>query len=316
MRPHLPGWSSIRVPREPIPPALAADLEDFLDAMRVEVGLAHTSLASYRGDLQWFLRWAGQRGTREVRELEPDDLVDYLADRRSLGAAEASVARGLVAVRMLLRFLIAEGRLRIDPSARIPAPILRRHLPHTLTVADVEALLGAFEGDGWRAQRDRALLEVLYASGARVSEAVRLRTQDLESELRVLRLVGKGDKMRLVPLGERARSALLTWIDGGRHDVLGTARRQEVFLSRSGRPLSRVDAWRRVKAAALSAGLAPSLSPHTLRHSFASHLIEGGADLRAVQEMLGHASIRTTEIYTHLDAAHVRSIHRLYHPRG
>jgi integrase/recombinase XerD len=206
-----------------------------------------------------------------------------------------------------------------DPTVLIQAPKLARSLPRTLTADDVERFLTAAPGGpdaAWRDLRDRALCEVLYACGARVSEAVSLTTDGLEPSLRVLRLHGKGSKMRLVPLGARARDALAAWIERGRPGLPDARRRREVFLTRSGRPMTRVDAWRRVKALALRAGLPADVSPHTLRHSFATHLIEGGADLRSVQEMLGHASIRTTVFYTHLDAEHVRGLHRLYHPRG
>jgi integrase/recombinase XerD len=185
-----------------------------------------------------------------------------------------------------------------------------------LAVEEVERLLAAPDGEGWRDQRDRALLEVLYACGARVAEAIGLRTDSLEPSLRVLRLLGKGSKMRVVPIGARAREALVHWIENGRRELPGGRKRAEVFLSRNGKPLDRTNAWRRVKAVALRAGLAASISPHTLRHSFATHLLAGGADLRAVQEMLGHASIRTTEVYTHLDNEELHGIHRLYHPRG
>jgi integrase/recombinase XerD len=188
-----------------------------------------------------------------------------------------------------------------------------------LSPGQVEVLLAAPDEDPdaprWRRQRDRALMEVMYASGARVSEAVSLRTDGLEPSLRVLRLTGKGGKTRLVPCGAAARAALTTWIEDGRASLPGALRRPEVFLTQRGRPLDRTNAWRRVKAAALRAGV-PEVTPHTLRHSFATHLIEGGADLRAVQEMLGHASIRTTEVYTHLDSEHVLGLHRLYHPRA
>ena len=177
-------------------------------------------------------------------------------------------------------------------------------------------MLAAAAPEDWRGERDRALLEVLYACGARISEAIGLRTDDLDPQLRVLRLHGKGDKMRVVPVGARAREALQRWLDGGRREVTRGRSVPEVFLSRSGRPLDRTNAWRRVKAIAQAAGLGSGLTPHGLRHSFATHMLEGGADLRVVQELLGHASIRTTEIYTHLDADHVRTVHRMHHPRS
>lgn len=295
---------------------MEAGLSEFLDALRVEAGLARGTVAGYRSDLGRFLVWAARRGCRGWGDLGPDLVVDYLAARRQEGAAEATRARNLSAVRMLLAHLVREGELDRDPAALIPSPVLRRSLPHVLTVGDVDRLLAAPEGDGWRDQRDRALLEVLYASGARVSEAVGLRTDGLEPALRVLRLTGKGNKMRIVPVGERAREALERWLADGRPRLPGAIRRLEVFLSRTGRPLDRTNAWRRVVRAALRAGLQHRITPHTLRHSFATHLLQGGADLRAVQEMLGHASIQTTEIYTHVDVEEMKSLHRLYHPRG
>lgn len=303
-------------PPADLPDAFADGLADFLEALRVEAGLARNTLAAYASDLARFLARAVQAGHGDFAALDAALIVDHLAAQRAAGRAEASVARSLVAIRMLLRHLVGEGRLERDPSALLLAPVLRSSLPHALSVEDVERLLAAPAGAGWRDQRDRAFLEVLYATGARVSEACGLRLANLSPELRVLRLLGKGERMRIVPLGERARAALTGWIDGGRVRLPGARGRAEVFLTRSGRPLGRIDAWRRVKAAALRADLPAGISPHVLRHSFATHLLAGGADLRSVQELLGHASIGTTEVYTHLDAEHVRSLHRLYHPRG
>ncbi len=295
---------------------LRRGLADFLDALRVEAGAARNTLAAYRRDLAAFLAWAAEHEPlARWSDVRPQTIVAWLNARRDAGAAEASVARALCALRMCLRHQLQEGRLERDPAALLSAPVLRRALPSTLAVEEVERLLAAPQGDGWRAQRDRALLEVLYACGARVSEALGLRVDALEPSLRVLLLHGKGDKARVVPIGERARAAVERWRDDGRLALPGARGRRELFLSRSGRPLDRTSAWRVVTAAARAAGLA-DVSPHTLRHSFATHLLAGGADLRAVQEMLGHASIRTTEVYTHLDAEHVRGLHRLYHPRG
>ncbi len=312
-------------PPPELPVAFRDDVEDFLEALRVEAGLARNTLQAYRRDLRRFGHWAHERGMQGFAQLDTADVVAYLNHGRQEGLAESSLARGLSALRMCVRHLVAEGRLRRDPLARIPAPKLRRALPATLTVEDVESLLcpPAHEtsktgkaDETWRRQRDTALLEVLYACGARIAEAVGLRTDGIEPSLRVLKLTGKGRKTRLVPLGARAREALTAWIEGGRRTRKGHERRAEVFLSKSGRPLDRTSGWRIVKQAVQRAGLDPTISPHTLRHSFASHLVEGGADLRSVQEMLGHASIRTTEIYTHLDGEFVRSLHRMYHPRG
>lgn len=298
------------------PPALAAPLSDFLTALRVEAGLSRATLAAYRSDLGRFLSWSRRRDLARPADIDAVLVVDYLAHRRAEGLAESTVSRDLTAVRMWMRFLVSEGVLERDPTSRLQSPVLAKLLPHTLDVEEVDRLLRAPDGRGWRDQRDRALLEVLYACGARISEAVGLTTDRMDSELRVVRLYGKGSKERVVPVGARAREALTQWIEDGRARLPGARSRREVFLSHTGKPLDRTNAWRRVKAAALRAGLPREVHPHSLRHSFASHLLAGGADLRAVQEMLGHASIRTTEIYTHLDEEHIRGLHRLYHPRG
>lgn len=341
MPPGQPGFpwlglarSHLRPPNEPvpvdqpdpIPTGLAAPIADFLDAMRVEAGLSRNALRAYGADLRALSQRLAAGGTTRWHEVGEDEVYDWLADRRREGAAEATVARGLVSLRMLVRFLVQEGELRSDPTARVAAPRLQRLLPTTLTPEQVDTLLSAFGPveDGstaWRASRDTALLEVLYAAGARISEALGLTTEDLPPDYASVRLHGKGDKMRVVPLGRRARAALELWIDIHRPKLLRTSSgggrtSAAIFLSRTGRPLDRPNAWRRVKEAARLAGLPPGISPHDLRHSFASHMLAGGADLRAVQEMLGHASIRTTEIYTHLDEEHVRTVHRMHHPRG
>jgi integrase/recombinase XerD len=302
--------------KPPIPLELRRGLDDFLLALRVEAGLARNTLDAYRRDLERALAWIARRGVARYADVDAALVVDHLVERRAAGLAEASVARGLVALRMLMRHLVQSGELARDPTALITAPVLRRALPSVLSIGDVELLLAAPSGTTFQDRRDRALLETIYACGARVSEAVSLRTDALEPSLRVLRLFGKNSKMRVVPLGERARLALEEWIQGPRATLPGAARSVHVFLTKTGRPMSRTDAWRRVKRAAARAGLPVDVSPHTLRHSFASHLVEGGADLRSVQEMLGHASIRTTEVYTHLDTEHITSMHRLYHPRA
>ncbi|MFT5154999.1 MAG: integrase/recombinase XerD, partial [Planctomycetota bacterium] len=302
-----------------LPAAFCGPLDEFLLTLRVEAGLARASLSAYRTDLERFLRWLQRAGGSVPADLDIGFVVDYLGFRRDEGAAEASIARCLVSIRLFTRFMVKEGVIERDVTATLPAPSLQRLLPHTLSPHEVEQLLEVRSGDSWIDQRDRALLELIYATGARVSESIRLTIGDFESRLRVVRLHGKGDKMRLVPVGLRAREAIERWIHGARAELLAKSpgrRPDQIFLTRSGRPMDRVAAWRRVKAAALAAGLRVVPSPHGLRHSFATHLIEGGADLRSVQEMLGHASVRTTEIYTHLDAEHVRGVHTLYHPRA
>ncbi len=302
---------------EPPPAGFQRAIDEHLLGLRTEVGLARRSIQAYRGDLEAFGRWCGQRDVADPLELTHEHLTDYLGYLRGpAGFAEASVARALACLRGFVRALVAAGDLARDPSARLAAPKLERKLPSVPSIEQVEALLGGIDGSGPAEQRDRALLEVLYASGARVSEACGLVTADLHPELTELRLFGKGGKTRAVPLGARGAEALSTWIRFGREQFPGALTRGEVFLTRRGTPLTRAGAWRIVKARALTAGLPASVSPHTLRHAFASHLVEAGADLRAVQEMLGHASIATTQLYTHLDSTKLLAIHRLHHPRA
>lgn len=300
----------------PLPPDLRLAREEFLTAMRVEAGLARRTLQAYGRDLDRVLGWLATGGLRRLGALTQEQALAYLRARREQGLAEATVAREWVSLRMLLRFAQAEGWIEQSPLALLPVPKREALLPSYLSPEEVDALLRAPQGASPKDQRDRALLEVLYATGARVSEALGLSTDALQPELRSLRLHGKGDKTRIVPLGEAAREALLAWLEGGRKRLLRGRPSSVIFLGRTLRPLSRGSAWRIVRERAAQAGIHKPISPHTLRHSFATHMIESGGDLRAVQEMLGHASIRTTEIYTHLDGEHVRSIHRLYHPRG
>ncbi len=300
----------------PFAAEMRAGLVDWIVALRAEAGLSRNTTSAYSTDLTAFLTWASERGVATYAAIDADLVVDWLGHRRAQGMSEATVARNLAAIRGLLRHRVQTGAQTGDPTSLIPTPKLGSPLPKTLSPEDVERLLLAPAGEPWQVERDRALLEMIYASGARVSEAVSLKSDAVDPALRVVRLLGKGSKVRLVPLGARARDALRTWMEGGRRRLAAMQRSDFVFLTRSGRPMHRNDAWRVVKRCALAAGLPLDLSPHALRHSFATHLVEGGADLRSVQEMLGHASIKTTEVYTHLDAETLASLHRLYHPRA
>jgi integrase/recombinase XerD len=290
--------------------------DEYLEVLRVEVGSSRNTLAAYRRDLARWLAWGVERGFGDVGALVEADLVDHLAHLRAQGAAEATVARALAVLRGFVHFLVAEGALARDPAARIDAPKQALHLPEVLNGDEIERLLAAPQGQEPLDLRDRALLEVLYACGARISEVLGLETADLEPGLAAVRLHGKGDKTRVVPLGERAGRALSDWLERGRPAIFGAIAREHVFVTKGAQPLGRSSAWSIVKRRALEAGITKQISPHTLRHSFASHLVEGGADLRSVQELLGHASIRTTQLYTHLDARTVRSVHTRFHPRA
>ena len=318
----------------PIKPAI----EDFLTFLRVERGSADATLRAYRADLADF---AAARGTGREWARGPDAATRYLAARtrrgrlNDPGLAPTSLRRRAAAIRGFYRFAYGEGVIGVDVAAQLDLPRMPRLLPETLTIAEVERLLEAVDGDGdgdgasnggsvpgaQRRQRDRALLELLYAAGLRVSEALGLDRDDLSLDGGFVRVVGKGDRERLVPVGEVALDHLRRWIDGPRPDWLARAhvapaRGGPVFLGERGRRLGRAGAWATVKAAARDAGLGDRVSPHTLRHSFATHLLEGGADLRIVQELLGHASISTTQLYTHLTGERIREVYARAHPRA
>ena len=294
---------------------LRAALADFIARGRVEAALSPHTLAAYERDLQRFAVFCDQRGLK-LEAVMTAELLDFLDAERRAGAAPATLARRLSALRAFFRHLLSEGLIGLDPCAELPSPRPARHLPRLLDVRQVEKLLAAPDTSSPLGLRDRALLELLYATGARVSEVADLRTDSVVEELHVVRCKGKRDKQRLVPLGRRAREALTLYLERVRPALAARSPGTPwLFLSRNGRRLTRDRIFRLLRAHLSQAGL-PPLSPHALRHSFATHLLENGADLRAVQELLGHADIGTTEIYTHVDRKRLAEVHRRHHPRG
>jgi integrase/recombinase XerD len=287
----------------------------YLDHLRVERGLSPNTLAAYAGDLARLGAYAEDRG-KEVLALVQGDLADFTATLREEGLAARSVARKVHAVRGLYRFAIREGLLKADPMENLKAPRAFKALPRYLTAAQVEALLAAPDVATPLGVRDRAMLEVFYATGLRVSELIGLRPGSVDLEVGVLTAFGKGRKERLVPLG----SAAVQWTRDYLSDVRpGLARRHgaaELFLSNRGARFSRMGIWGMVRRHAVRAGVRDRLTPHVLRHSFATHLLEHGADLRAVQAMLGHADISTTQIYTHVTRERLRQVYDRFHPRA
>ncbi|WP_202865070.1 site-specific tyrosine recombinase XerD [Serinicoccus sediminis] len=302
---------------------------DWLDHLRVERGRSEHTLRAYRRDLDRYLRYLAGRGVTAPEQVQERHVTDFLAHLRTGDdehgpLAPTSAARAVVAVRGLHTFLAVEGETVADPAREVAPPTPPRRLPKALTVHDVERLLqAAAVGDTPAALRDRALLEVLYGCGARVSEAVALDVDDLELGRAgdgtggVVRLFGKGRKERIVPMGRYARDALDAWLVRGRP---GLARKgpgtPAVFVNARGGRLSRQSAWTAIRTYADRAGLRGEISPHTLRHSFATHLLDGGADVRVVQELLGHASVATTQIYTHVSTQHLREVYAQSHPRA
>jgi integrase/recombinase XerD len=307
-------------------PAIRAAIDEYVTFLRVERGLSPATLRAYRADLDDFADW---RGTGTTWHRGPEAAQRYLASRTRRGRptdpglAPTSLRRRAASIRGFYRFAFGEGLIDVDVAAHLDLPRMPRLVPETLTVGEVERLLDAAGSDdvGDPRLRDRVLLELLYAAGLRVSEAVRLDLEDVSLDGAFVRVIGKGDKERLVPIGEVAIDVLRRWLDGPRATLLALhhvapVRGGPVFVSDRGRRLARQQAWAGVKRAAAAAGLSDRVSPHTLRHSFATHLLEGGADLRIVQELLGHASISTTQLYTHVTGERIREVYARAHPRA
>jgi integrase/recombinase XerD len=288
----------------------------FLHYLMAECGVSPNTLAAYRSDLAKFAKWRKAHAPGPLPKLDIETLVGYVEHLNQSGLAPRSLSRHLASLSTYFRFLIFEGRLTENIARLLVAPAVWDRLPMVLGPPAVERLLNTPSVATRLGRRDRAALETLYATGCRASEVVSLRPRDLDLQTGTARCIGKGDKERLVPLGQRARQALEVYLRRDRPALV--ARRPEtetVFVSKSGRPLSRMSLWRIVKMHALAAGLPGKVSPHTLRHSFATHLLAGGADLRAVQEMLGHASIATTQVYTRVEMSQLLAVHDRFHPR-
>jgi len=290
-------------------------LEGFRDHLALESGHSAHTVTNYGRDLDRLAAYAASRGITRPDRVTPAIVRDFVYHLKDLGLAATSIRRQISAIRTYYRFLIAEGHVAADPSERIELPKTWRRLPAVLTRAEVEALLGAPSPDESLAWRDRALLEVLYGTGIRVSELIGMQVGDVWHDEGLVRVLGKGSKERLVPIGRRALGAVAIYMREIRIGLDRGASRGRLFLNARGGPLSRVGAWGVVKRAAERAGLTKTVTPHTLRHTFATHLLEGGADLRAVQEMLGHADLSTTQLYTHVDREYLRTVHQTYHPR-
>jgi len=290
-------------------PALAA----WLDHLAAERGLARNSLAAYERDLSFLARLLQDRPLTAAGQ---DDLLRALRTMRTAGRSPRSVARWLVAVRGFYGWLVASGATTDDPTARLTAPRTWKTLPKVLDGADVSRLLEAPDRATPRGARDAAMLELLYATGLRASELTGLSVGDLHLDAGYLRCVGKGAKERVVPMGAPASAALTDYLASGRPALLRGRRSESLFVGRAGAPLTRQGFWKLIKAYGRRAGIRAALSPHVVRHSFATHLLENGADLRAVQMLLGHSDISTTQIYTHVNRERLKRLYRDFHPRA
>lgn len=294
-----------------------AKLGSFLYYLMAECGSSPNTLAAYRSDLARFTAWRARHAPGPIERLTIRELVKYVDHLVERGLAASSIGRHLASLSTYFRFLIFEGHVEENLAQLLVAPAVWDRLPTVLGPVAVDRLLSAPSAETRLGRRDRAVLETLYATGCRASEVSGLRPSDIDLARGTARCVGKGDKQRIVPLGRRAREAVQAYLQNDRPALV--ARRPEtatVFVARTGRPLSRIALWRVVKQHARAAGLPDSISPHTLRHSFATHMLAGGADLRVVQEILGHASIGTTQIYTRVEMSRLLQVHAQFHPRA
>ena len=286
----------------------------FLDYLAVEKGLAKNSLSAYSVDLRHFGHWLAEQKI-DIDRVERVHIVRYFQSLRGAGISARSVARALAAIRGMFRFLVAERHLKHDPTENLENPKLWTTLPKSLQPSEVEALLRAPDRETAAGLRDRAMLELLYATGLRVSELIHVKIEDLVMDAGFLRTIGKGSKERIVPFGDTARDAIVDYLEKGRPEFDKHAD-PHLFLSQRGRPMSRQSFWMKIVKYARDAGIKAHISPHVLRHSFATHLLENGADLRSVQMMLGHSDISTTQIYTHVSRARLQKMYESFHPRA
>ena len=296
---------------------MAPEIDEFIKYLAIERGLSTNYQLSTRRSLETFSEWFSRTaGSTLPGAVKPSHLTDFLAWRKKAGLASASIKLEAIALRVFYRFLIGRNLIRENPAEHLPIPRIDARLPDTLGVAEVARLIDAARETDPLGLRDRAILELLYASGLRVAELCRVRLENLSLEESFIRVTGKGEKTRLVPVGSEACTALARYLETGRPALVSKRSGAEVFLSVRGRKLTTQRIWQLVKIYASMAGLPADTHPHLLRHSFATHLLAGGADLRIIQEMLGHADISTTQIYTHVDTSGLRDVHRKFHPRA
>lgn len=294
----------------------SATIERFADALWMERGLSRNTLSAYQSDLAKLAEWLHKQRARPLLAASREDLLEYLAARARAGGKARSSARILSCLRQFFQHALREGWIEVDPSSLIEAPKLGRPLPKSLTEQEVEALLAAPDTGRPEGFRDRAMLELLYATGLRVSELVTLQFSQLSLNQGVVRVVGKGGKERLVPLGDEAVEWLTQFIRSARFELLGERFSDDLFPTRRGAAMTRQAFWYRIRKHALAAGITRHLSPHTLRHAFATHLLNHGADLRVVQMLLGHSDLSTTQIYTHVARERLKQMHQQHHPRA
>lgn len=296
---------------------MKALLEEFLNYLSVERGLSKNTIASYRTDLAHFIGYLEKKGMEDIDSVKRQDITNYLLYLKDNGLSSNSISRALAAIKVFYKFLAQERLAKDDVAGILESPKLIRPLPNVLGIVEVDKLLNAPDTRSWMGIRDKAALEIIYATGMRVSEAADLTLDGLNLDVGFIKCKGKGDKERVVPIGKKARDSVSRYIDKVRPRLIKKGRHDShLFLTRLGKKVSRQSLWKMIKRYTKIARIKKEVTPHTLRHSFATHLLEGGADLRVVQEMLGHADISTTQIYTHVNKERLKAIHRQFHPRA
>jgi integrase/recombinase XerD len=291
-------------------------LEEFINYLTVEKGLSKNTIAAYGTDLKHFIGRMEAVGIKDISKIRRQDITSYMLFLKDSGIGSNSISRALVAIKMFYRFLVQEHLAKEDISGVIESPKLIRGLPDVLSVDEADKLISSPDLRDNIGIRDRAALELMYASGMRVSELVELTKDGVNLDVGFLKCKGKGDKERVVPIGKKAKEAVTRYLEKVRPDLLGGKEDPHLFISRLGKKISRQTFWKMIKRYAKMARIKKEITPHTLRHSFATHLLEHGADLRVVQEMLGHADIATTQLYTHIDRTRLKAIHKQFHPRA
>ena len=285
-------------------------LENFISYVLIEKGLSKNTALAYKTDLKTFLKYLEENNIK-LEDVSHQNITDFLWYLKQKGLKISSIYRMTEAVRQYYKFLVLESVIKINPSENLLSPKIPMTLPDMLTVKEVDLLLNSVNGSDIQSLRNRTMLELLYATGLRVSELVNLKFDNINIDEKFVRIIGKGNKERLIPFTEKAQMYLKIYLNNRQK-----SKSDYVFLTRLGKPISRIEFWRQLKNIAIAAGITKKISPHTLRHSFATHILSAGADIRFVQEMLGHSSISTTQIYTHLTNEHVKQQHQKYHPRG
>lgn len=290
-------------------------IEDFMNYLSVERGLAHNTIISYRRDLLKYAKFLASQKVTGIDSIKRELITSFMHKEKDAGISATSIYRRLAAIKMFHRFLVRERLTKDDPTNLIETPKLWKRVPDVLSQGEIVVMIKASQGRKWQQIRDNAILELLYASGMRASELVDLRLENANIATGYVRCIGKGRKERIIPIGKRAQAALQRYLNQARAKLVKSQFTPNLFVSRLGKRISRQSVWKVIKFYAKKAGIKKVIKTHTLRHSFATHLLERGADLRSVQEMLGHSDIATTQIYTHVDRERLRAVHKQFHPR-